>query len=118
MTLYKGHGLGKETDGILGLAPQKSVTNNMEKNYIWSLFHNGIISHPILSFSIASNDMDDTSYALFGGYNSSQIVNGETGISTFKNKPGNYKSNIRSWALDTKDLMYNGESLQYNGQTK
>jgi len=107
-----------EADGILGLAPQKSVVNNKEKNYIWSLFNNGIISHPILSFSISSSDIDDDSYAMFGGYNSSQIVGGEQGISTFRNNPGNYKSNIRSWALDTKDLLYNGTSLQYNGQTK
>lgn len=70
MTLYKGHGIGKEADGILGLAPQKSITNQ-EKNYIWSLYKNGIISKPILSFSMASSDMTDTSYALFGGFNSS-----------------------------------------------
>jgi len=57
LTLYKGHGLGKESDGILGLAPQKSVINNQEKNYIWSLYHNGIISKPILSFSISSSDI-------------------------------------------------------------
>jgi len=110
LTLYKGEGLGKEADGILGLAPQNSVVNK-EKNYIWSLFNNGIISKPILSFSISSSDIDDTSYALFGGYNSSQIVGGEGGLMTFKNNPSNYKSSIRSWALDTKDLLYNGASL-------
>jgi hypothetical protein len=88
------------------LAPQKSVINR-EKNYVWSMFNNGIISRPILSFSMASNDMDDQPYALFGGYNSSQIVGGEAGIVTLKNNPGNYKSNIRSWALNTKDILYN-----------
>lgn len=56
---------------------------------------------------MASNDMDDQPYALFGGYNSSQIVGGEAGIVTLKNNPGNYKSNIRSWALNTKDILYN-----------
>jgi hypothetical protein len=117
LSLYKGHGL-KESDGILGLAPQKSVVNNQEKNYIWSLYHNGIISKPILSFSISSSDIDDQSYALFGGFNSSQIVEGEKGLTTFKNNPGNYKSNLRSWALNTKDFMYNGKSMQYQGQTK
>jgi hypothetical protein len=76
MSLYKGHGIGKESDGILGLAPQKSVVDR-EKNYVWSLFNNGIISKPIMSFSMAASDQDDQSYALFGGYNSSQIVNGE-----------------------------------------
>ena len=43
--------------------------------------------------------MNDTPYALFGGYNSSQIVKGENGIVSFKNSPGNYKASIRSWAL-------------------
>mmetsp|Transcript_2621 Transcript_2621/g.4055 ORF Transcript_2621/g.4055 Transcript_2621/m.4055 type:complete len:200 (+) Transcript_2621:558-1157(+) len=117
MSLYKGHGLGKEADGILGLAPQKSIVDR-EKNYIWSLYKNGIISKPVLSFSMASSDMNDQPYALFGGYNSSQIIGGEAGLQTFKNNPGNYKSNIRSWAMDTKDILYNGKSLQYSEQTK
>jgi len=56
--------------------------------------------------------MPDQSYALFGGYNSSQIVGGEAGVQTFKNNPGNYKSPIRSWALNTKELLYNGTSLE------
>lgn len=43
---------------------------------------------------------------------------GEQGITSFKNQPNNYKSSIRSWALETKDIMYNGQSLHYNGQTK
>jgi hypothetical protein len=55
LTLYKGHGLGKEADGILGLAPQKSVVDR-EKNYVWSLYNNGIITKPILSFSMASSE--------------------------------------------------------------
>lgn len=103
LTLYKGHGLGEESDGILGLAPQKSIVDR-EKNYVWSLYNNGIISKPILSFSMASNDQIEQPYALFGGYNSSQIVGGESGLQTFKNNPGNYKSSIRSWAMDTKDI--------------
>jgi len=79
LSLYKGRGLGKESDGILGLAPQKSIVNR-EKNYIWSLFNNGIITKPVLSFSMASSEIDDQPYALFGGYNSSQIVGGEKGL--------------------------------------
>ena len=55
MALYEGQGLGKEADGILGLAPQKSVVDR-EKNYIWSLHNTGIISRPILSMSVASMD--------------------------------------------------------------
>lgn len=60
---------------------------------------------------MASSDMAETPYALFGGYNSSQIVGGESGLQTFKNNPGSYKSNVRSWSMDTKDILYNGRSL-------
>jgi hypothetical protein len=63
-------GLGNEADGILGLAPQKSIVDR-EKNYIWSLAKNGIIKKPIVSFSMASSDQNEEPYALFGGYNSS-----------------------------------------------
>lgn len=91
----------------MGLAPQKSIVDR-EKNYIWSLAKNGIIKKPILSFSMASSDMNDEPYAMFGGFNSSQIVGGESGIETFKNNEGNYKSAIRSWALDNKDFLYDG----------
>jgi hypothetical protein len=34
------------------------------------------------------------------------------GLETFKTNPGNYKSPIRSWALDSKDFLYNGKSLK------
>jgi len=64
---------------------------------------------------MAAGDMTDQSYALFGGYNSSQIVQGEKGIASFKSQPNNYKSSVRSWALDTKDILYAGNSLHYQG---
>jgi hypothetical protein len=71
LSLYQSdQGLGNEADGILGLAPQKSIVDR-EKNYIWQLAKNGIIKKPILSFSMASSDQDDDPYALFGGFNSS-----------------------------------------------
>ena len=89
-----------------------------DKNYIWQLYNEGVISKPILSFSMATSEQNDQPYALFGGYNSSQIVLGEAGLQTFSNSPGTSKSTIRSWALETKDLLYDGRSLQYEGQTK
>ena len=110
MTLYEGHGLGKHTDGILGLAPQASAMDR-DKNYIWQLYNEGVISKPILSFSMASSEMSDKPYALFGGFNSSQIVFGEAGLQTFRNSPGSSKSTVRSWALETKDLLYGDHSL-------
>lgn len=86
-----------------------------EKNYIWSLANTGIIPKPILSMSVASMDQNDQPYALFGGYNSSQIVGGEHGLATFKNNRGDYKSNIRSWALPTKEIYYDGQALSFQG---
>ena len=67
--------------------------------------------------SVASLDQNDQPYALFGGYNSSQIVGGENGLATFKNIRGDFKSAIKSWSLPAKDILYNGQSLQYSGQT-
>lgn len=61
---------------------------------------------------MASSDIDDQPYAMFGGYNSSQIVGGEAGLQTFHNNPGNYKSNMRSWALDIEDFVYDGKTLK------
>lgn len=118
VTLYKDSGLGAEADGILGLAPQKSVTNNGDKNYLWSLYNNGIIARPVMSFSISSSDINDDSYALFGGYNSSQILSGEQGIQTFRNSPGDYKQAFKSWALPTGDFYYGNRSLSFSGQTR
>ena len=39
--------------------------------------------------------MKDRPYALFGGYNSTQIVNGHNGLKTFKN----YPNRLETWAL-------------------
>ena len=54
-------------------------------------------------------------YALFGGYNSEQVVGGKAGIKSFETNPGNFKSSIRSWAIDNKDFMYGGQSLKPAG---
>ena len=43
-------------------------------HYLWSLKDNGIIDNAMVSFSVTSKEMGETPYALFGGYNSSQIV--------------------------------------------
>lgn len=116
LALYSGEGLGSDVDGILGLAPQKSVTDRQD-NFVWSLFNSGIISKPILSMSVSSGDIEDDTYALFGGYNSTQIVGGEYGLATFRNNHYDYKSAVKSWALPSRDLLYGGESVGYNKQT-
>ena len=53
-------------------------------HYLWSLKDNGIIDRAMVSFSITSKEMGETPYALFGGYNSTQIVGGAEGLKTFK----------------------------------
>jgi hypothetical protein len=70
LALYKSQGLGKKSDGILGLSPHKDVSKQ-KLHYLWSLKDNGIIDHAMVSFSVTSQDMGETPYALFGGYNSS-----------------------------------------------
>jgi hypothetical protein len=57
-------------DGILGLSPHKDMSKK-KLHYLWSLKDNGIIDHAMVSFSVTSKEMNETPYALFGGYNSS-----------------------------------------------
>ena len=70
LALYKAQGLGKKSDGILGLSPHKDIKKK-KLHYLWSLKSNGIIDHAMVSFSVTSKDMPEPPYALFGGYNSS-----------------------------------------------
>jgi len=83
LALYKSQGLGKHSDGILGLSPHKDMSKK-KLHYLWSLKDNGIIDNAMVSFSVTSKDMGETPYALFGGYNSTQIVGGAAGLKTFK----------------------------------
>ena len=75
LALYKSQGLGHDSDGILGLSPHKDMKKR-KLHYLWSLRENGIIDRAMVSFSITSKEMNQTPYALFGGYNSTQIVGG------------------------------------------
>mmetsp|Transcript_2201 Transcript_2201/g.3307 ORF Transcript_2201/g.3307 Transcript_2201/m.3307 type:complete len:127 (+) Transcript_2201:1401-1781(+) len=61
----------------------------------------------MVSFSIAQSDMKEESYALFGGYNSSQIVEGAKGLKTFKNYPNLFGT----WALLGQGLYYGDEPI-------
>lgn len=74
LALYKAQGLNYGADGILGLSPHKDISKQ-DFHYLWSLKNSKIIDRAIVSFSITSKEMNDKPYALFGGYNSSQIVN-------------------------------------------
>ena len=59
------------------------------------------------SFSVTKSDSGDQPYALFGGYNSTQIVGGHTGLKTFMN----YPNWLETWALKGQGLFYNGVTI-------
>lgn len=111
LALYKSQGLGNNSDGILGLSPHKDQSKK-KLHYLWSLKDNGIIDHALVSFSVTSKEMNETPYALFGGYNSSQIVDGANGLKTFKNFP-NW---LGTWALEGQGMTYGQKSMQTAGQ--
>lgn len=111
MALYKAQGLGQSSDGILGLSPRKDMSKK-KLHYLWSLKDNGIIDHAIVSFSVTSKEMGETPYALFGGYNSSQIVGGAEGLKTFKNFP-NW---LGTWALEGQGMTYGGKPMAEAGK--
>jgi hypothetical protein len=111
LALYKSQGLGKKSDGILGLSPHKDPSKQ-KLHYLWSLKDNGIIDHAMVSFSVTSQEMGETPYALFGGYNSSQIVGGANGLKTFKN----YENWLGTWALEGQGMYYGATPMQKPGE--
>ena len=111
LSLYKSQGLGHDSDGILGLSPHKDIKKK-KLHYLWSLKDNGIIDRAMVSFSITSKEMNERPYALFGGYNSSQIVNGAEGLKTFKN----FENWLGTWALEGQGMFYGGKPMQQPGQ--
>lgn len=111
LALYKSQGLGKKSDGILGLSPHKDPSKQ-KLHYLWSLKDNGIIDHAMVSFSVTSQEMGETPYALFGGYNSSQIVGGANGLKTFKN----YENWLGTWALEGQGMYYGAQPMQKPGE--
>ena len=62
----------------------------------------------MVSFSIATRDMDDQPYALFGGVNYTQIVGGVSGLKTFQSFP-NF---LGTWALEGQKVHYDGKVLE------
>jgi hypothetical protein len=79
LAAYKAEGLEENTDGILGLSPHKDAKKR-KMHYLQSLKDNGIIDRAVVSFNIASLDMNEEPYALFGGINPDQVLGGEEGM--------------------------------------
>jgi saccharopepsin len=111
LSLYKSQGLGHDSDGILGLSPHKDMKKK-KLHYLWSLKDNGIIDRAVVSFSITSKEMGEVPYALFGGYNSSQIVGGAEGLKTFKN----FENWLGTWALEGQGMYYGDKPMQKPGE--
>ena len=64
----------------------------------------------MISFSVNGND----SYALFGDYNASQVVNGEKGLydlKTFAYLP-EFAAAQKNWALEGQNMLYGDQQLQ------
>jgi hypothetical protein len=78
----------------LGLSPKKDERKS-KQHFLWSLKQHGLIDRAMVSFSITQSDMKEKPYALFGGYNSTQIVDGAKGLKVFKN----FKNDLQTWAL-------------------
>lgn len=107
LAAYKAEGMEENTDGILGLSPHKSESKR-KMHYLWALKDNGIIDRAVVSFSIASSDMSEAPYALFGGVNAAQIVGGLDGIKSFPSFP-NF---LGTWALEGQSIHYDGKALE------
>lgn len=101
LALYEAKGLDQKFHGILGLSPHKDMARRKE-HILWSFKEHGLIGRAMVSFSISQSGMADKPYALFGGYNSTQIVNGAAGLKTFKN----YPNKLETWSLLGQGMTY------------
>jgi hypothetical protein len=78
LSLYQAIGLD-DIDGVIGLAvhPESDKKN---QSYVWMLKNKGLIDNAIVSFSTSGPEIEDQSYAIFGGINPDQIVGGINGL--------------------------------------
>ena len=113
LALYDAQGLGADVDGILGLANHKD-TEKRHLNFVWSLKDNKVIDQAVVTFSTAENG----SYALFGSYNTSEVVGGANGLYSLKtyNYMPDFVSANKNWALEGQNLLYDGQSLKNAGE--
>lgn len=109
LSLFDAQGLGGDIDGILGLANHKD-TDKRHLNFVWALKDHGVIDKAVISFSVAQGG----SYALFGDWNSSQVVGQDSGLHALKtfNYMPEFVSANKNWAVEGQDLRYGGQSLK------
>ena len=77
-------------------------------HYLWALKDNGIIDKAVVSFNIASLDMDDKPFALFGGVKGDQIVGGAEAMTSFPS----YPNFLGTWALEGQSIHYDGKPIE------
>jgi hypothetical protein len=66
----------------------------------------------MISFSITSLEQNNQPYAVFGGYNTAQIVGGYGGLHFEKVK----SNHLNTWALEGQALNYGGSMVAEGGQ--
>jgi hypothetical protein len=65
----------------------------------------------LISFSITSLDQNIDPYAVFGGYNTAQIVGGYGGLYFQKVK----QNHLNTWALEAQAMNYGSHMLNQGG---
>jgi hypothetical protein len=79
-------------------------------NFVQSLKQSGVIEKAVVTFSVNSNG----SYALFGDYNHSLVVDGEKGLhglKTYAYLP-EYVGAQNNWALEGQSMFYGEKELK------
>lgn len=115
LALYQAQGLD-DVDGVLGLAVHPDIKRR-NLNYVWNLKNKGLIDRALVSFSVAGPNMDDQSYAIFGGLQAEQIVGGTDGLrkmQTTAYRPY-WTQSVKQWALEGKQISYGTELVQKPG---
>jgi hypothetical protein len=109
IALSKAKGLGADFDGILGLSNHMSA-DKKSANFVQTLKQSGVIDKAVVTFSVNSNG----SYALFGDYNSSLVVDGEKGLHSLKTYAylPEYVGAQNNWALEGQSMFYGEKELK------
>lgn len=109
IALSKANGLGADFDGILGLSNHMSE-NKKSANFIQTLKQSGVIDKAVVTFSVNSNG----SYALFGDYNASLVVDGDKGLHSLKTYAylPEYVGAQNNWALEGQSMWYGENELK------
>jgi hypothetical protein len=105
LALFQSDGLDKGIDGILGLSNHHDKSKK-GLNFVQSLKDSGVISKACVSFSVAPNN----SYALFGDWNSSQVIGELHSLKTYSYLP-EFVGAAKNWALEGQNLLYGDMNL-------